>query len=260
MKPIVLWQILLGLALAACGAPGAEQPSATSEPVAEPSDTPAPLPTAAPTFTPLPPTEVPTATPVGQIFRDDFGGPLGPGWEWQNEDAQRWEITDDGWLQIAGGDTALLAEGTQSNVLWRQLPEGDFQITVRVRTDPAANFQQTTIYIYENAQNYIALNRGYCAPCTPGGNAIYMEYKIGGGFGAYHYATTATDLYLRLASVGTELSGWYSLNGTDWNRVGRFGNFYKFSRVGLGVTNVDRQGSINADLIGQFDFFEIMRP
>lgn len=229
--------------------PAADTPAATSPPALTP--------TPAPTATAEPPTAVPTETPAGQIFRDDFSERFQPGWEWEGENVRRWEITQDGWLQIAGEDSSLLWEGQQSNVLWRQLPEGDFEITVRVQAAPTADFQQATIYIYEDGENYVALNRGYCSPC--GGDAVYMEYKIGGGFGAYKYLTSVTDLYLRLVSIGTEISGWYSLDGTEWSRLGRFGNFFSFTRVGLGVSNVDRQG-INADLIGRFDFFEIRRP
>jgi hypothetical protein len=71
---------------------------------------------------------IPTATPENQIFRDDFSGTLQPGWTWEHENTDRWSITSDGWLQILGEDTALLYGQAQSNLLWRELPQGDLSL------------------------------------------------------------------------------------------------------------------------------------
>ena len=255
----------VSLAVAACGEliplpqPTQIPPTSTLEaPSAPAQELPAtatlPLPTEAPS-----PSAAATQTPVGQIFRDDFSGRLGPGWTWENEDPSRWTITSDGWLQIVGGDESLLHDGTQSNLLWRDLPSGNFQVSVHVKADPTADFQQATLYFYEDPSNYMAINRGYCSPCGTGGNGVYMEYKIGGDSGSYNAAVKATDLYLRLMSEDGVLSGYYALSPDDWVRLGRFGDYFAFKRVGLGVSNVDRRG-IDADLVGQFDWFEIDRP
>jgi hypothetical protein len=250
--------IILAVSLTACG-PGAPGTLGAAPSIAAPTE--APAPTSAPVFTPtvLPPTANPTPTPPGQLFRDDFTAELGPGWTWENENPARWTITQDGWLQITGTDLSLLHDGTQDNVLWRDLPAGDFQITVHLKANPTDNFQQATIYMYENGTNYIALNRGYCGPCAAKGNGVFMEYKIGGQFGAYAAGVTATDVYLRLVSEANVISGYYALKPDAWTRLGRFGNYFTFKRVGLGVSNVDTQG-INADLVGLFDYFEIDRP
>ena len=72
---------------------------------------------------------LPPSTPIEQIFHDDFTENIQSGWEWQNEDPTRWAITPDGWLQILGEDASLLANGTQSNLVCRNAPDGDFQIT-----------------------------------------------------------------------------------------------------------------------------------
>jgi beta-xylosidase len=238
--------------------PPNETPVPTTTETPEPSTTPTPAPSL--TATPVPsPTVIPTATPENQIFRDDFSGSLQPGWTWESENPDLWTITDDGWLQIIGEDPSLLGGDLQSNVLWYSLPEGDFEITAHIQAQPIADFQQATIYIYEDVNNYIAINRGYCSPCTPGGNAIYMEYKINEVVGAYHVATDAADVYLRLVSQGNTISGYYAVSPDDWHRMGRFGNYFTFRKVGLGVSNVDN-GSINADLVGLFDYFEIRKP
>ena len=263
MKVSVYALVAVSLAVVACGEliplpqPTQIPPTATSELPTAPAEV-APATAALPSAT-YEPTPSATGTPVGQVFRDDFSGRLAPGWTWEYEDPSRWSITPDGWLQIIGGDQSLLHDGTQSNLLWRDLPSGDFQVTVHVKADPTDDFQQATLYFYEDPSNYMAINRGFCSPCGTGGNGIYMEYKIGGGQGSYSAAVSATDLYLRLVSQDAVLSGYYALSPDDWTRLGRFGDYFAFKRVGLGVSNVDSQG-INADLVGQFDYFEIDRP
>ena len=218
-------------------------------------------PEATATFTPEPTaTIVPTTTSENQIFRDDFSGTLQPGWIWENENSDRWIITSDGWLQILGEDTALLYGQAQSNLLWRELPQGNFVITVHLKAIPVANFQQATIYLYEDSQNFVAINRGYCAPCKTRGNGVYMEYKIGGAGGVYIVALQETDLYLRLEFKTNVITGSFATKPDQWQRLGRFGNYFLFKRAGLGVTNGDAESDDNADLVGLFDYFEITRP
>jgi hypothetical protein len=265
MKAPLYALMAISIAAVSCGEliPGPQPtqipPTATLEPPSAPAEA------AAATATLLSATDAPSPsvaaseTPVGQIFRDDFTDRLGPGWTWENQDPSRWTITPDGWLQIVGEDQSLLHDGTQTNLLWRDLPPGNFQVTIHLKANPTDDFQQATLYFYEDPANYMAINRGYCSPCGTGGNGIYMEYKIGGDQGSYNAAVTATDLYLRLVSQDGVLSGYYALSPDDWTRLGRFGNYFAFKRVGIGVSNVDSQG-LNADLVGEFDYFEIDRP
>lgn len=265
-KPVSYFLLAIIIALTACSAP------ATPEPTSPP-----PPPTTAPEPTPVPPTESPpeptaepspeatptvepTATPENQIFRDDFTGELQPGWTWENENPDLWTFTDDGWLQIMGEDPSLLGGAAQSNLLWRDLPSGDFIITIHLKTQPLSNFQQATLYLYEDLDNYVALNRGFCDLCVDGGNAYYFEFKISGAFGSYNQPTNATDVYIRLTREGDVISGYYANEPDQWERIGRYGgSYFNFTRVGIGVTNSDPQG-VDGDLVGQFDYFEITRP
>ncbi|HLO17379.1 MAG TPA: hypothetical protein VK206_21275 [Anaerolineales bacterium] len=233
---------------------------------AAPTATPAPTATSLPqTNTPVPtntsmPTEMPKATttplPEGILFRDDFQGELQPGWEWENENPDKWTLTDDGWLQIVGERNALLQEKQQNNLLWYPLPAGDFVITVHLKTKPFENFQQAAIFIYEDAENYITINRGYCDLCLAGGNGFFMDYKISGQIGSYKNATDAEDVYLRLESKDNTISGYYATAPDQWERLGRFGNFFQFQKVGIGVSNVRAAD----DVVGLFDYFEISQP
>jgi beta-xylosidase len=227
-------------------------PSKTSLPL--PTFTNSPEPT--PSSTPAP---IPTDTPIGQIFRDDFSINLQAGWAWHNENPARWTITPEGWLQILGEDASLLANEFQNNLLCRNAPTGEFEITVHLIADPSVNFQQATLYLYQDSENYIAINRGYCGPCLTNGSGVFMEYKIAGSMGAYMEKTKDTDVFLRLVNQGQTITGYYAFEPEKWQLFGKIGNFVKNANICLGVSNVDSAG-INADLVGRFDYIEISQP
>ena len=261
--------IIIPLSLVGCGqaadtAPTQEvvntevPPTATQEPTATqapPTDTPEPTATEIPpTATPEPPTATPL--PEGVLFRDDFEGSFQPGWEWENENPENWSFIDDGWLQIIGENDSLLKENHQNNLLWYPLPEGNFVITVHLKTLPFENFHQATLYLYENPENFVALNRGFCSMCPTGGGGFYLEYKLSGQAKTYSIATDNEDVYLRLESVDNVISGYYANEPDQWQRIGSFGNCFQFKRVGIGVTNVRAADEV----VGQFDYFEISLP
>jgi len=260
-NPILL--LCLVITLSACSLPGPAslptaivQPSVTSLP---PTDTPfPPTDTLVPTDTSIP-TPILTETPVGQIFRDDFTGALQPGWTWKNENSSRWTITTDGWLQITGEDPSLFGDGIQSNLLWRDPPTGEYQVTVHVNAATTTNFQQATLYLYQDGDNFVAINRGFCSFCVAGGNGIYMEYKYAGAWGTFRQATLSNDVYLRLVTRGDVIEGFYALQPDQWKSMGKVGNYLKNFEIGLGVSNVD-SNNINSDLIGRFDYIEIALP
>jgi len=260
--------LVISFILGGCDQANPEQPEPTQKPTQIPTDTSVPpTDTLEPTATEIPASDTPEPTdttvpptftplPEGVLFRDDFEGSIQPGWEWENENPDKWMINEDGWLVIEGEQESLLGDEIQNNLLWYSLPEGDFVITVHLGANPSENFHQATIYIYEDPENYIALNRGYCDICDTGGNGFYMEYKIGGVFGGYSKATDAEDVYLKLESKDDILSGFYATEMDQWERLGRFGNYFQFQKVGIGVSNVGAESNVT----GRFDFFEISVP
>ena len=262
--PIKLIGGILLVLLAACGTPAPEQPVNQPAQVENTSQPPTETPMPAPTNTLVPTdTPIPTSLPEGMLFRDDFTGGLLPGWTWENENPDRWKVTNDGWLQIMGEDGSVLSGQPQSNMLFRELPAGNFMITAHLTTAPDSNFQQTAIFLYEDTSNYVAINRGFCEPCFPGnGNGIFMDYKIGGKdywLGDNKVQADQTDVYLRLVSKDKIIYGYYAFSPDDWQLLTRLGDFFEFKRIGLGVTNSD-PGGIDSDLIGSFDYFEISTP
>ena len=233
----------------------------TPEPTAtdvSPTDTPEP------TATPEPPTITPL--PEGMLFRDDFEGYYQPGWEWFNENPEKWsfvEFGDSTWLRIVGDKSGNFEY--QSNTLMRALPDGDFVITVHVVADPRQNHHQANIFIFENAQNYIRLNFGYCDHCgLPEGYGYFMETVIEnnpfGDLYAVPRSAEDTDVYLRLVNQGGSITGYYATEYGDWQRIGAFGNYFEFVSVGLGATNSVPEDWEVEDIEALFDYFEITLP
>jgi len=86
-----------------------------------------------------------------------------------------------------------------------------------------------------------------------------MEYKADGRLEVFSLAAEETDLLLRITRQGDQLSGLYAFEPGQWQVVGILNHQFAFSRVGIGVSNVDN-GGIEHDLVGMFDYFEIRGP
>jgi len=142
----------------------------------------------------------PTMIPVMPTFRDDFSGQLNPDWKWQNEDVSEWKVNENGWLEITGGDESIMAGGQQTNLVWVPLPEGGFEISIHLKSQPLFDFQRAGLLLYEDSENYVSLSRGYCMECVLGGNGIFLKYSLNGSRGRYTAAANAVDLYLMLVS------------------------------------------------------------
>jgi beta-xylosidase len=262
---MLIFAILI-IVLTACSTAPVETLQATNTVVPpEPTDTPEPTATTPPpTPTNVPPTNTPL--PDGVLFRDDFEGSLQPGWEWMNENSDRWELVEfggSGWLQIVGDDSGNFAE--QVNTLMRPLPEGDFEIVARALADPRTNHHQANIFIFEDAANYIRLNFGFCDHCgLTQGYGYFMETTIEnnpfGDFYAVDRDPEARDVYLRLVNQGGSITGYYSQDGETWERIGAFGNYFDFKSIGLGATNSAPSEWEVEDIEVLFEFFEIAEP
>lgn len=228
-----------------------EQSATLPPPPPEPTATLAPTVTIAPTI---------TALPEGILFRDDFSGYFQPGWTWELEDPEKWVfVEDDGgqWLQVIGNSG-------RSNVLLREIPAGDFAIVAHIKADPHLNFHQANIFVFQDAENYIVVNTGYCAPCPVGGPGYFMETVVTGGSALNHYELPRNEndlnVYLKIEVVGDVISGYYATEPGEWTRIGRFGNFYDLKTIGLSATNSSPPSGTPEDIIARFDYFEVVTP
>ena len=132
---------------------------------------------------------------------------------------------------------------------------------MRLSADPIVDFQQATLYLHKDGNNYVAVNRGYCSLCETGGSGIFMEYKFSDkGLGTYQAKTQDTDIFLRLVRQEHTISGYYAFENGEWQRIGEVETYLEHPNICLGVSNVDSAGTKNNDLVGKFDYIEISWP
>ncbi len=242
--------VTLFLLTTAC-APSA--PAATPTLIPPPTEPP-------PTITPIPPTPTPrpTATPQPTptpypTFRDEFISGLLEGWSWIRERPTRWSLTSNpGYLTIT-----LEGGAFHRNLLVRDAPSPNFEITTHVLFTPKSNFQFAGLLVYDSDESMATFGRAFCnisGPCK--GNAIYFDNLQDGQFASSNFATTTKSLdqaYLRIVKIGTTLTGSYSEDGKSWKTIGEQYIHMETPRVGLmaGQSNV-----VGAEAM--FDYFELV--
>ena len=229
----------------------------------EPTPTPEPPPPPTPTVPPPPteqPTPEPTATPVGQIFRDDFVADLQPGWIWINEIPDRHSLSNKG-LRIVADDTCLLGDRYQSNLLMYPAPEGiSFEVETKITADTTRNFQQASLYLFEDTQNYYSVNRGFCDLCVLNGDGIYSDYmyrdEINFGFKGRAIDTDTIYLKLEVNREDNWLINYYATEPGEWIQLRKVPILINIQQVGIGAANCEQEPS-DEDLLAFFDYFEI---
>jgi beta-xylosidase len=224
------WMIVFLLILTSCGSPATPQPTAT--------------------FTAIPP----TATEPPLVFRDDFEGLLADGWQWIQEDPTHWSLNDaPGYLRIVVQPGSINGERIR-NLLVREAPQGNFEISTKLLFTPAANFQIAGLLVYQEQGSALQFGRAF-SQCPNGcpGNAIYFDSYQGGAFGASNFATKVnldSIAYLRLRRVGNSYTGFYSEDGNNWIEIGTQESGITPRYVGL----VGAQG-FEGEAPADFDYF-----
>ena len=141
----------------------------------------------------VPPTLTSTPFPP---FRDDFNQLLEDGWEWLHESKDGWNLHEKpDFLRV---EVAL----DTKQVLVRNGPEGNFEITTRVLFTPYQNFQSAGLIIFQDDGHLLQLHRGFAyfpdAECCIG-NALYydkIDYDLGSpgdGYGIDPLSPAKTD-------------------------------------------------------------------
>jgi serine/threonine protein kinase len=207
-------------------------PAPTVAPTIPLADTPALV--SAPTTLPTPTAEnamVPELT-----FRDEFETQLGEGWTWLAEDSARWSLTEvPGWLQIMASDASFDGPSFPTNVLLREAPVGDFEITTLLRFTPMSNFQFAGLVVFQDKANVLQFGRAFCDladSCM--GDGIYFD-NFEGGFIVENHKTKigGSEVYLRLQRVGNTYMGYYSEDGETWILLGEHVRDFPQPRIGL---------------------------
>jgi beta-xylosidase len=260
---IVAIVLVASMALSACA------PAATPEPVTEPTAVPV-QPTAAPVVEPtavpptdVPPTEMPptatmepSPTPDPLLFRDDFEGSLGDGWQWIRENPKYWSLTKNpGWLEIMAGAGAVRS-GDIKNLLLRPVPDGNFQLETKLQFKPTGKYQIAGLLIYESAAEHLQFGRAYCASSQCSGDGFYFDKIVDGNFSPENFASSAPEVevvFLRLVREGDKFSAFVSVDGNKWNLIG----VHKDSLEPLYIGLISGQAYNSVPKTAQFDYFTI---
>lgn len=249
----VMLMLLITILLSACSVPATPVPEPTA--ILAPTNT--SVPPATETPTPIPPTLTPepSPTPDPLLFKDEFEGSLGEGWQWLREKPQAWSLTNNpGWLEIQTS-AGSVGNGNLDNLFLRQAPEGNFELETILKFSPISDYQIAGLLIYESAANFVQFGRAFCDAPQCANDGFYMDMVVGGSMIPENFAVSApaTDtVYLRLRREGNTYTTYSSEDGQQWKLIGSHKSEMKPMFVGL-VAGQGYAGSQPA----QFDYFVI---
>lgn len=247
--------LIILILIPACGSEPAIQPTPQA-PTAVPPASQTPIPS---TDTPAP-TSTQIALPTNILFRDDFNGALGEGWQWLGEDASHWNLTDlPGFLRIILQPCNIAPDGRARNFLVRDFPEGSFQIETFVKFEPSSNFQFAGLLIYETQGKAMQFGRAFanCNFEACKGNALYFDLADPGAVNPSNFVTPVNETsqaWLRLIRKGNQYEGYYSADGEAWTMIGAHTSNIAPLYVGL----IGSQ-AYDAETTADFDYFVIER-
>jgi beta-xylosidase len=233
-----------------------------SPPTPNPSETivfkPSATPTAAPipTLTEIIPTVSPVPTADPNFYRDDCNGPLDTLWKWAREDPKNWSLINiPGVLQITVS-SGYVASHTNTNMLLRPAPTGNFQIETEMTFSPEDNYQFAGLIIYESDSDFIQAGRSFCRSFECVGEGLYMDYYKKGVAVKPNFGQPYREIdpvLLRLSRQAETYTFEVSTDGKVWFIIGSHISNMKPLQIGL-VTGQRLKGkSISA----AFDYFEI---
>jgi len=222
--------------------------SAATEAIA-PTDSPDPLPTSTVQTVSVPATEISPAN----IFQDDFVDQLTQGWTWLGENPAKWSLSKvPGSLQIMVADASFDGPALPPNILLREPPAGDFEITTSLRFEPTTNFQAAGLVVFQEQGNVLLLGRAFCdveGYCL--GDGLYFDKyenaQIPEASPQVSFREPVT--YLRLQRIGNTYIAYYSADGENWTKLGEHTRDFSQIRVGL----VAAQSS--TEIPALFDYF-----
>jgi serine/threonine protein kinase len=211
--------------------------------------------TSAPTASPIP---LPTSTAAvkiasGTSFKDDFVDQLADGWTWLAEDPEKWSLSAvEGSLQIIAADASFDGPALPPNILVREPPSGDFEITTSLRFAPTSDYQFAGLIIFQDQGNVLQFGRAFCDLadlCS--GDGVYFDSFENGSIAENSYKTAfhGSVTYLRLRRIGNTYTGYYSEDGENWLTLGE--HTQEFSQVRVGLMAAQAPQPIPAT----FDFF-----
>jgi beta-xylosidase len=138
------------------------------------------------------------------------------------------------------------------NILLRDAPAGDFEISTALHFTPTSDYQAAGLVVFQEQGNALQLSRAFCDvvnACV--GDGVYFDnFENGSSTGSnYHTAFHGSVIYLRLRREGNTYTGYYSEDGQNWIMTGKHVRDFSQIRVGL----VAAQASTEIPAV--FDYF-----
>jgi len=191
--------------------------------------------------------------------RDEFNGSLAEGWDWINENPEKWNLMENpGFLRIYASPYEV--DGPPANKLMRNVTQHDFTIETRVLFEPQTNFQFAGLTIFQDDGNALSLGRAFCdTPDVCVGNGIYFDYVHGDEWGN-NFGTTVgnnNEAYLRLERRDDMVKAFYSYEGFTWYEIGTHWIPSDFQVNGVGLVAVGDYDKSDPDIYADFDYFEL---
>jgi beta-xylosidase len=246
--------IIILIVLPACSFLSPPTPNPSEAIVFKPSATPtlAPL----PTLTEILPTVSPVPTADRNFYRDDFNGALTAPWAWVREDPKSWNLTNiPGALQI-NVSSGYVSSHTNTNMLLRPAPTGNFQIETEMTFSPEDNYQFAGLIIYESDSNFIQAGRSYCRSFECIGEGFYMDYYKKGVVVKPNFGQPYREIdpvLLRLSRRADTYTFEASTDGKVWFIIGSHTSDMDPLQIGL-VTGQRLKGN---KISAAFDYFEV---
>jgi len=205
-----------------------------------------------PSPTSAPPTELPLSA---ENFQDDFAGQLAEGWTWLEEDSTKWSLSAvDGSLQIMVSDASFDGPYLPLNILLRDAPAGDFEISTALHFAPTSNYQAAGLVVFQDQGDVLQLSRAFCDIVNScAGDGVYFDNFENGSVTGSNFNTPfqGSIIYLRIRREGNTYTGYYSADGQNWTVTGT--HTRDFSQIRVGLVAAQSETAIPAI----FDYFSV---
>lgn len=180
---------------------------------------------------------------------------LDQNWSWVRPYGT-WNLYNNlGFLRIGTDGQDLWGPGGGSpNSIVLRSASGDWTATTRLQFSPAVDYQQAGIILYGDDDNYVKLVFGH--DTSKGGTAVeftkeWSAENNGQPTQRDKVGVNTPAIFLRLVKSGSNLSGYYSLDGINWLSAGAdFWTVPGWDRIGLIA-----QGATGA--YPDFDWFDL---
>jgi arabinan endo-1,5-alpha-L-arabinosidase len=222
-------------------------------------------------------------------YSEDFDtAQLGPQWSWLNEDTANWSLSSDPGSLTIDGQAGQFYETEHSgqNVLLEKAPPGNFIVQTRVALDPAENYQQAGLVLWQDDDTWMKLvaesNSGIdvtewgkqtdvtssdagfnCGPNYPVSTCpVYGSgfLEVPGFSAAARAAGGSKWAWLRIVRTAGLITAYTSINGQAWTPGATY-NLRGFSRsapleIGILATGAGAAAPIPA----HFSYVHVYRP